>query len=75
VTQALYVVASKCLRNHFISYKYKTIQSLSYLSLKIGPHVRLNTSGSECKVFETFLEDIFENLFISSIAFLMVSVG
>jgi len=44
----MYVVASKCARQHLIFEKYKTFQSFILHSFKIVP-LQLYTSASECK--------------------------
>jgi len=50
------MVASKCSQHHFISEKYKTVQSLHFL--QNCPLVQPHTSAVTVKVFETFLEAI-----------------
>jgi len=43
------VVASKCSRNHFISEKYKTVQSFKLQFLQNSPLVQIYISASDCK--------------------------
>jgi hypothetical protein len=45
----LYVVASKCSRNHFISEKYKILQLFTLPFLQNSPIVQLYNSASHCK--------------------------
>ena len=45
----IYVVASKCSRNHFISEKQKAVQSFKLHFLQAGPLVQLYTSASNGK--------------------------
>ena len=50
------MVVSKCSQHHFISEKYKTVQSLHFL--QDSPLLQLHTSAVTVKVSETFLEAI-----------------
>jgi len=43
------MVASKCSRNHFISEKYKTLQSFKLYFFDIIPPVQLYATASDCK--------------------------
>jgi len=52
------VVASKCYRIHFISEKYKTVQSFKLHFLKIVPLCNSTLLPANVKAFETFLEFI-----------------
>jgi len=57
----VYVVASKCSWNHFISQKYQTAKQynhLSYISFKIVPLCNYTLLPATVKVLETFLEAI-----------------
>jgi len=45
----IYVVASKCSRNHFISEKYTRAQPLKLHILHNSPIVQLYTSDCDCK--------------------------
>jgi hypothetical protein len=47
--ESFYMVAPKYSRNHFISEKYKTVQSLKLHFLQNSPLVQLYTSDSDCK--------------------------
>jgi hypothetical protein len=73
-TCATYAVATHCSRNHFISEKYKTVQSFKLLFLQNSPLLQIYTSTSDCKCVETFLEAFYEILFSSTVAFLMMSL-
>ena len=43
------VVASKCSWNHFISKKYKTVQSFKLHFLQNSPLLQIETSASGCE--------------------------
>jgi hypothetical protein len=45
----LYVVASKCSRDHFVSETHKTLQSFKLYFLHNIPSVTLYASASDCK--------------------------
>ena len=45
----MYVVASKCSQNHFISENYKTLQSFKLHCLQNSPLVQQYTSATDCK--------------------------
>ena len=45
----IYVVASKCSQNHFISENYKTVQSFKLHCLQNSPLLQQYTFASECK--------------------------
>jgi len=49
---SIYVGASKCFRNHFISAKYKPEQSFKLQFLQNSPLAHLHTSASDCKGVE-----------------------
>jgi len=44
-----HVVASKCIRNHFVSEKYKTVQTFKLYFLKNRPVLQPCTTASDCK--------------------------
>jgi len=54
----MYLGASKCSWNHFISEKYNILQSFKVHFLQTDPLVQLYTSASTVNVLETFLEAI-----------------
>ena len=68
------MVASKCSWNHFISYKYKTVQSFKLHSLQNSTLLPIYTSASDCKCVKTFLETVLWKLFEFLVALLMTSV-
>jgi len=65
-----YEVASKCSQNHFISEKFKTVQSFKLHFLQNSPLAQLYTSASNCKG----AGNIPGSFFSLSITFLMMSV-
>jgi hypothetical protein len=74
-TCAAYVVAVKCSRNHFISEKYKTVQSFKLRFLQNSPFLQLYTSASECKdVGNVFWKPFYKILFSSTFAFWMMTL-
>ena len=70
----LYVIASKCSWNHFISEKCKTVQSFKLHFLQNSCLMQLYTSASDCRDVETFLEAILWKPCSSSDAFLALGV-
>ena len=58
-----YVVALQCVRNHFISEKYKTVQSFKLISFRIAPMCNYILLPAPVKVIETFLEATAWNTF------------
>ena len=44
-----HVVASKCIRNHFVSEKYKTVETFKLYFLKNSPLLQPYTTASDCK--------------------------
>ena len=57
------VVALKCSQNHFISEKYKKVQSFKLHFLQYNPLVRLYTSASDCKIVGNIPGRHFLNVF------------
>jgi len=58
------MVASKCSWNHFISEKYKTVESFKLHFLQNSPLVQLYIAASDCrKVLEAFLGAISQKPF------------
>ena len=69
------MVASECSLNHFISEKYKTVQSFTLHFLQNSPLVQLHTSAGHYKVVGNISGSHCENLFRSSVTFLMMLVA
>jgi len=59
----IYLVASKCSRNHFLSEKYKTLQSVKLHPFKIIPLCNYTLQPKTVKVLEPFVEAILWNPF------------
>jgi hypothetical protein len=70
------VSTSECSRKHFISEKYKTVQSFKLPFLQNGSFMQLHTSASDCKVGGNIPGSFFAKAFFSSsVAFLMMSLA
>jgi len=54
-----YVVAGNCSRNHFISEKYKTVQSITLIFFKIVPLCNYTLLAATVNVLESILATIF----------------
>ena len=70
----MHAVASECSLNHFISEKYKTVQSSTLHFLQNSPLMQLHTSADDYKVVGNISGSQCESLFRSSVAFLMMLV-
>jgi hypothetical protein len=62
-TISFYVVASKCLRNHFISMRYKIAKLFKAYFLQNNPLVQIYTFARDCKSWEKLREVVFQKPF------------